>query len=113
MPRERIDPEDFRRVDMRVGRVLAAEEHLEARTPAYALEIDFGPELGTLRSSAQITHYPREGLVGRLVVGCVNLPPLRVAGLRSEALVLGGLDPERGVVLLQPDGECEPGSRIA
>ncbi|HTU86654.1 MAG TPA: hypothetical protein VMF57_13825, partial [Solirubrobacteraceae bacterium] len=77
------------------------------------LTIDFGPEVGIKRSSAQITHYPREELEGRLIVGVVNLTPRRIAGFSSEVLVLGALDEQRGVVLLRPDQEAELGSRIA
>jgi tRNA-binding protein len=104
--------EDFQKLDMRVGRVLDVEEFPEARVPAWKLTVDFGPEVGTKRSSAQITHYPAESLVGRLVVGVVNFPPRRIAGFSSEILVLGALDREKGVVLLQPDDEVELGSRI-
>ena len=105
--------EDFRKIDMRVGRVLAVEEFPEARMPAWKLTIDFGPELGEKRSSAQITHYGREELVGRLVVGVVNFPPKRIAGFPSEVLVLGALDDDKGVVLLAPDADVAPGDPIA
>ena len=84
----------------------------EARNPAWKLEIDFGPEVGVRRSSAQITHYAREALEGRLVVGVVNFPPRRIAGFESEVLVLGALDDEKGVVLLRPDEDVEPGDRV-
>jgi tRNA-binding protein len=104
--------EDFQQLDMRVGRVLAVEEFPEARVPAWKLTIDFGPEIGTKRSSAQITHYPADALVGRLVVGVVNFPPRRIAGFASEVLVLGALDEEKGVVLLKPDEDVQPGDRI-
>jgi tRNA-binding protein len=104
--------EDFERIDMRVGRVIAVEEFPEARRPAWKLEIDFGPELGTRRSSAQITHYAREELEGRLVVCVVNFEPKRIAGFKSEVLVMGALDDEKGVVLLRPDADCAPGDRI-
>jgi tRNA-binding protein len=104
--------EDFQKLDMRVGRVLEVEEFPEARVPAWKLTVDFGPEIGTKRSSAQITHYPAESLVGRLVVGVVNFPPRRIAGFPSEVLVLGALDGEKGVVLLRPDEDVELGSRI-
>lgn len=97
---------------MRVGRVLAVEDFPEARNPAWKLEIDFGPEVGVKRSSAQITHYSREDLDGRLVVAVVNFPPRRIAGFQSEVLVLGALSDERGVVLLRPDQQVELGSRI-
>jgi len=99
---------------MRVGRILSVEEFPEARNPAWKLEIDFGPEVGTKRSSAQITHYTREQLLGRTVVAVVNFPPRRIAGFASEVLVLGALDPAKGVVLLTPDDpDVELGSRIA
>jgi tRNA-binding protein len=104
--------DDFQKLDMRVGRVLDVEEFPEARVPAWKLRIDFGPEVGEKRSSAQITHYPAEQLVGRLVVGVVNFPPRRIAGFASEVLVLGAMDDEKGVVLLRPDDDVEPGDRI-
>ena len=104
--------DDFLRIDMRVGRVVAVEPFPEARAPAWKLRIDFGPEIGERQSSAQITHYPREALHGRLVVAVVNFPPKRIAGFRSEVLVLGALDAQKGVVLLRPDEECAPGDRI-
>jgi tRNA-binding protein len=105
--------DDFRKVDMRVGRVLRVEEFPEARVPAWKLTIDFGPEIGEKRSSAQITHYPREELEGSLVVAVVNFAPKRIAGFASEVLVLGAIDEENGVVLLRPDRDCRPGDRIA
>jgi tRNA-binding protein len=105
--------EQFEAVDMRVGRVLEVEDFPEARVPAWKLRIDFGPEVGEKASSAQITHYAREELEGRLVVGVVNFPPKRIGPFLSEALVLGALDDEKGVVLLRPDQDVEPGDRIA
>ena len=106
--------EDFDKLDMRVGRVLSVDEFPEARNPAWKLEIDFGAEIGIKRSSAQITHYSREQLQGRTVVGVVNFPPRRIAGFQSEVLVLGAMDPEKGVVLLTPDDpDVELGSKIA
>ena len=110
---DEIPADQFFSVDMRVGRILEVEDFPEARTPAWKLRIDFGPEVGERRSSAQITHYSREDLEGRLVIGVVNLPSRQIGPVKSEVLVLGALDPERGVVLLQPDGEAEVGSRIA
>ena len=107
-----LEFDQFQAVDMRVGRVVAVDDFPEARVPAYKLQIDFGPELGVKRSSAQITHYAREELEDLLVVGVVNLPPRRVGPFTSEVLVLGALDPHKGVVLLRPDQESEPGSRI-
>ena len=105
--------EDFERIDMRVGRVVRVDDFPEARHPAWKLEIDFGPEVGVKHSSAQITHYAREELEGRLVVGVVNFPPRRIAGFQSEVLVLGALDDKKGVVLLRPDEDVELGDRIA
>lgn len=104
--------EEFQKIDMRVGRVTSVREFPEARNPAWKLEIDFGPEVGVKRSSAQITHYAREELEGRLVIGVVNFPPRRIATLDSEVLVLGAIDPEKGVVLLRPDEDVELGDRI-
>ncbi len=98
---------------MRVGRVVAVEDFPEARVPAWKLTIDFGPDIGIKRSSAQITHYPREQLEGSLVVGVVNLAPRVIARFKSEVLVLGALDDDLGVVLLRPDKDAAVGSRIA
>ena len=110
---EEVTFEDFLRVDMRVGRVTAVDAFPEARKPAWKLTIDFGPEVGVKRSSAQITHYAREALEGRLVVGVVNFPPRQIGPFRSEVLVLGALDDAKGVVLLGPDQDVQPGDRIA
>lgn len=107
-----IEFEQFQAVDMRVGRVLEVAEFPEARKPAWKLTVDFGPELGVKRSSAQITHYSREELVDTLVVAVVNFPSRQIGPFRSEVLVLGALDPDRGVVLLRPDRGAEPGSTI-
>ncbi len=105
--------EDFQRVEMRVGRIVAAEPFPEARKPAYKLRIDFGPEIGAKQSSAQLTTlYSREELIGRLVVGVVNFPPRRVAGFNSEVLVLGAADSEGAVVLLHPERDLPLGARI-
>ena len=97
---------------MRIGRVIAVDDFPEARQPAWKLTIDFGPEIGTKRSSAQITHYAREELEGTLVTAVVNFPPRQIGPFMSEVLVLGALDEEQGVVLLRPDRGAEPGSRI-
>jgi tRNA-binding protein len=107
-----IEFDDFARVEMRVGRVVAVDAFPEARKPAWKLTIDFGPELGTRRSSAQIVHYAADELRGRLVVAAVNLGPRQIGPFVSEVLVLGALDPERGVVLLGPDVDVALGSRI-
>src|SRR5258705_6529222 len=109
-----IDPNDFFALDMRVGRVTAVDVFPEARKPAWKLTVDFGPEVGSLHTSAQITNYRQDELVGRLVAGAVNLGTKRIAGFVSEFLVLGAVDPANGTVhLLElPDGVA-PGWRIA
>jgi tRNA-binding protein len=107
-----IEFDQFSAVDMRVGRIVAVDDFPEARVPAWKLTIDFGPEIGRKRSSAQITHYTREQLDGRLVIGVVNLSPRQIGPFRSEVLVLGALDDHKGVVLLAPDQDAELGSRI-
>ena len=104
---------DFERVDMRVGVVTSAQEFPQARMPAYKLEIDFGPELGVKRSSAQITrHYRPAELLGRRVVAVVNFPPKQIGPFVSEVLVLGAYDDAGEVVLLAVDQPVTPGSRI-
>ena len=104
--------EDFERVDMRVGVVVDAQEFPEARRPALKLRIDFGP-LGVKGASAQITrHYSPAALVGRRVVAVVNFPPKRIGPFVSEVLVLGAYDDAGEVILLRPDVDVSPGSRI-
>ena len=107
-----IEFDDFLKVDMRVGRVLAVEEFPEARKPAWKLTIDFGPELGVKRSSAQITNYAREELEGRLVVAVVNFPPRQIGPTQSEVLCLGASDEEGRIILLAPDVDVPLGARI-
>jgi len=99
-------------VDMRVGRVVSVEDFPEARRPACKLTVDFGPDVGQLRTSAQITNYSAEELVGRLIIGAINLGPKRIAGFSSEFLVLGGLEPDGTVHLLSVEG-VEPGAPVA
>lgn len=109
-----IEFDDFTRVDMRVGRILAADPFPEARKPSYRLRIDFGPELGERLSSAQLTvTYPDPAaLVGRQVVALVNVPPRRIAGFASEVLVLGAMADDGNVYLLAPAPESAEGLRI-
>ncbi|MEM3852049.1 MAG: tRNA-binding protein [Methanomassiliicoccales archaeon] len=108
-----VQPGDFFRVDIRVGKVIEAEPFQEARKPAYKLLIDFGP-LGLKRSSAQITRlYSADELKGREVVAVVNLPPKRVAGFLSEVLVLGVEESDNKVTLLSVDSTVPPGSRVS
>jgi tRNA-binding protein len=97
---------------MRVGRVLAVEDFPEARKPAWKLTIDFGPELGVKRSSAQITNYAREDLEGRLVVAVVNFPPRQIGPFMSEVLCLGASDDQDRIILLAPDTPVPLGARI-
>jgi tRNA-binding protein len=107
-----IDFDQFLAVDMRVGRVTAVDDFPEARKPAWKLTIDFGPELGVKRSSAQVTNYGREALEGRLVVGVVNFPPRQIGPFMSEVLCLGASDEAGNVILLAPDADVPLGSRI-
>jgi len=107
-----IDYDHFAAVDMRVGRITAVDAFPEARKPAWKLTIDFGPEIGSRRSSAQITNYSQDELVGRRIVGVVNFPPRQIGPVRSEVLVLGASDAEGRVILLAPDTDVPLGSRI-
>ena len=110
---ETINWEDFVRVDIRVGRIVSAEVFAAARKPAYLLRVDFGPEIGERTSSAQITgRYRPEELVGRLVVGVVNLPEKRIGPLCSGCLITGFPDDNGEVVLCVPDKPVQPGSRL-
>ena len=105
--------DDFLKVDIRVGRIVEALPFPEARKPAYRLKVDFGPEIGVLQSSAQITvHYTPETLVGRLVVAVVNLPPRQIGPVRSQCLVTGFHDEDGAVRLCIPDGDVAPGTRL-
>lgn len=110
---ETISFDDFLKVELRVGRVLSARVFAEARKPAYVLEVDFGPEIGVKKSSAQITvHYQPEALVGRLVVAVVNFPRKQIGPLMSECLVTGFHDAEGAVRLCVPEGEVPLGTRL-
>ena len=111
-PKPQIDPSDFFGIDLRVGIVMAVEEFPEARKPAWKLTVDFGPLIGSLQTSAQITNYAPEELVGRHVVGVVNLPDKRIAGFTSAFLVLGGLQADGTVQLLGTDVDLPPGSAV-
>jgi len=104
---------DFEKVDIRVGRITRAEPFPEAKKPAYKLWVDFGPEIGEKRSSAQITrHYTIEELVGRQVLGVVNFPPRQIGPVLSEVLVLGLPDEAGAVVLIGPGHEVPLGGKL-
>jgi tRNA-binding protein len=103
----------FLALDLRIGRVTAVEPFPEARQPAWKLTVDFGPVLGELRTSAKITNYAQDELLGRQVVGAVNLGRKRIAGFVSEFLVLGGLEPDGTVRLLDADRLLAPGTVVA
>ena len=110
--REEIGFDDFVRVDMRVGRIVEVERFPEARRPAWKLRIDFGPDIGVRRSSAQITNYEADALLGRLVIAVVNFPPRQIGPFMSEVLTLGASDGEGRVILLAPDSDVPLGSRV-
>ncbi|HEX2049597.1 MAG TPA: tRNA-binding protein [Actinomycetota bacterium] len=131
MPQHEIDPERlpyaveglerkpdvgadaFFALDLRAGRVVAVDELPKARKPSWLITVDFGPVVGTLQSSAQIRNYARDELLGRMVVGAINLGAKRIAGFKSEFLVLGALDADGTVRLLQLEDGVEPGAPIA
>lgn len=108
-----ITYEDFEKVDIRVGKITRAEPFPEARKPAFKLWVDFGPDLGEKRSSAQITaHYTAEGLIGRQVLAVVNFPPRQIGKVLSEVLVLGLPDAEGQVVLIGPGQDVPLGGKL-
>lgn len=110
---ETIVWDDFIKVELRVGRILSAEPLPKARKPAYVLHLDFGPEIGRKKSSAQITdRYTPEQLVGRLVVAVVNFPPKQIGPIMSECLVTGFHDAQGHVALCVPDAEVPLGTRL-
>jgi tRNA-binding protein len=112
-PAARIGFDDFLKVDIRVGRVVAAEPFPEARKPALKLAIDFGESIGVRKSTAQITrHYTPEALVGRLVLAVVNFPPRQIGPTMSEVLTLGVPDEDGEVVLIRPDLDVPLGGRL-
>ena len=109
----RIAFDDFMKVDIRVGRIVAAEAFPEARKPAFKLTIDFGPELGLKRSSAQITvNHRLEELAGTLVLAVVNFPPRQIGPFMSEVLTLGVPDQDGAVMLIRPDRDVPIGGRL-
>ena len=110
---EQISWNDFERVELRCGTIVRAEVFPEARKPAYKLWVDFGPQIGVLSSSAQITvHYKVEELVGTQVVAVVNFPPKQIGPVRSECLVTGFADEEGAIVLVRPDRKVPNGAKL-
>lgn len=113
MQNEIIEYKDFEKVDVRVGRIIDAQDFPEARKPAYKLTMDFGVEIGEKKSSVQITkHYTKEELVGKQVIGVVNFPPRQIGPFMSEVLTLGVPDSDGGVVLLVPTIEVPLGGKM-
>lgn len=108
-----VGADAFFALDLRVGRVVAVEPFPEARKPAWKVSVDFGPVVGVLRTSAQITSYREDELLDRLVVGATNLGTKRIAGFTSEFLILGSLDPDGTVRLLKVEDGVEPGAPVA
>ena len=106
--------DDFKKVDMRVGKVLEVGDFPEARKPSYKLKIDFGEKIGIKNSSAQITGYKKDEIKGKLVIAVVNFPPKQIANFRSEVLTLGLADKNRKShwIILQPEREVELGTRV-
>ncbi len=114
LPRkEPVGADGFFALDLRVGRVTDVQDFPEARKPAWKLTVDFGPAVGTLRTSAQVRNYAVAELVDRLVVGAINLGDKRVAGFTSEFLILGALDPDGAVRLLELPDDVQPGAPVA
>ena len=110
---DQISFDDFLKVDIRAGRVVRAEPFPEARKPAIKFWIDFGPEIGEKKTSAQITdHYDPETLVGKTVMAVVNFPPRQIGPFMSEVLTLGVSDDKGGVILVTPDQDVAPGGRL-
>lgn len=110
---QEISWDDFMRVELRVGRIIAAEPFRQARKPAYKLQVDFGPEIGVRKSSAQVTAlYAVDELVGRLVVGVVNFPKKQIGPFVSECLVTGFHDADGNVALCVPDQPVPLGTRL-
>jgi tRNA-binding protein len=111
--KDEVGAAGFFAVDMRAGRVVAVEDFPEARAPSWKVSVDFGPVIGVLQTSAKVKNYRAEELEGRMVVGAVNLGTRRIAGFKSQFLILGALDPDGTVRLLQLEDSVEPGAPIA
>ena len=111
--KEDISADDFFALDLRTGRITDVQDFPEARNPSYKITVDFGPQVGTLTTSAKVTNYSKDELINRMVVGAINLGTRRIAGFKSEFLILGSLDPDGTVRLLQLEEGVVPGAPIA
>ncbi len=111
-PKEEIGGDAFFALDLRAGRVVSVEGYARARNPSYKLGVDFGPVIGVLHTLAQVTNYSQEELMGRMVVGAVNLGAKRIAGFKSQFLVLGAYEPDGACRLLQVEDGIGPGAPI-
>ena len=107
-----ISYNDFEKVEMRVGKITEVQDFPEARSPSYKLRIDFGKEIGVKRSSAHVTNYGKDELLGRQVICVVNFPPKQIASTVSEVLVLGVMTEKHGISLLEPDKDAVLGTRV-
>lgn len=104
--------DEFQKVDIRVGEIVEVEDFPEARNPAYKLKIDFGEEIGVKKSCAQLTHYTKEDLMGKLVLGVVNFPPRQIGPATSEVLTLGVPSEDKKAILIQPERTVPIGGRL-
>ena len=112
--KQEISYEDYSKVEIRVGTILSVSENKKARKPSLVVEVDFGGEMGVKKSSAQITHYYNEqNLVGKQIIGVCNFPKKNIAGIISEVLILGAIEKDGKVVLVQPSQKVENGLEIA
>ena len=112
--KEQITYETFDKVDIRLGTVISVKKNEKARKPSLVVEVDFGDEIGIKQSSAQITHYyNEENLLGKQVIGVCNFPEKNIAGIKSQALILGSIDKEGKVTLVHPSQKAENGLDIA
>ena len=112
--KEEITYNDFDRIDIRIGTILSINKNEKARKPSLVLEVDFGEEIGVKKSSAQITHYyNQENLIGKQVIGVCNFPEKNIAGVKSQVLILGAIEEDGKVVLLNPSQKTMNGLKIA
>ena len=105
--------ENFMELDIRVGKIISAEEFPEIKKPSYLLNIDFGEEIGIKKTSAQITNYSLEGLVNRKCIGIINLGEKQIGSIMSQCLILGSIDKEGNVLLLNPDEDSSLGDKVS